>query len=243
MGQLQLRKVTTAQIAEEIASDAYVLVTQQIETDESSREQEGSEELVRIPFSAFAASLGCDLDFDEETEMLYLVNAAGQRIGLGAPVVAGINGIQLYTEIDDTGTQYLIMADQDGNELARTEFTVTGTGGSTSYVCRLINGMSGTKLSYPSGQACVLNYEFYEFYGAEQTSVGANAEIFVKTGTGDYELKRSVAIQQGSNSVPVTPYLQTGTNYVKLQVTAGESGTVKVLEMIGFAPPVSNMMS
>lgn len=229
MGQLQLRKVTTAQIAEEIASDAYVLVTQQIETDESSREQEGSEELVRIPFSAFAASLGCDLDFDEETEMLYLVNAAGQRIGLGAPVVAGINGIQLYTEIDDTGTQYLIMADQDGNELARTEFTVTGTGGSTSYVCRLINGMSGTKLSYPSGQACVLNYEFYEFYGAEQTSVGANAEIFVKTGTGDYELKRSVAIQQGSNSVPVTPYLQTGTNYVKLQVTAGESGTVKVL--------------
>ena len=215
---------TRKTVSEELAEDAYVLVTQ-TETVNG----EAKHVLRRIPFKNFAAALGADVDFDEDTETLYLLNPDGNRIGMGTGVVAGISGLRMYSEIDETGTQYLILEDNEGNELSRTEFTVTGTGGSTAYVCRLINGMNGTKLSFPSGQACVLSYEFYEYYGAEQTAVNANAEVYVKTGTGEYELKRSQTIQQGANSVAVTPYLQTGTNYVKLQVSAGESGTVKVL--------------
>ena len=185
--------------------------------------------LKRIPFQNFASALGADLDYDEETGTLYLVDSRGQRIGGGVTVASGVTGLNMYTETDDTGTQYLILEDGDHNELCRTEFTVTGTGGSTAYICRLINGMNGTKLSFPSGQACVLSYEFYEYYGAEQTTVNANAEVYVKYGTGEYELKRTQTIQQGANALTITDFLQPGTNYVKLQVTAGESGTVKVI--------------
>ncbi len=221
---MAFNKITEKTIAESLRDDTYVLVTQ---TEEINGTEVHS--LRRIPIQKFGALFGADLDWDEESETLFLVNPEGNRIGDGTPVVAGISGLRMYTETDETGTQYLILADNDGNELTRTEFTVQGTGGSTSYVNRLINGMNSTKLSFPSGQACVLQYEFYEYYGAEQTTVGATAEVYVKTGTGDYELKRSQVIQQGANSVAITQYLQTGTNYVKLQVTSGESQTVKVL--------------
>lgn len=217
-------KITEHAASDSIKDDTYVLVTQTEE--ENGRDIHA---LRRIPYNNFAAPLGVDLDFDEDSETLYLINRDGARIGQGTGITAGITGLRLYTETDETGTQYLIMEDSEGNELTRTEFSVQGGGGSTSYVNRLINGMAGTKLSYPSGQACVLNYEFYEYYGAEQTTASATAEIYTKTGTSDYIMRRSTVIQQGANQAVITDYLQPGTNYVKLQVTSGESQTVKVL--------------
>lgn len=221
---MALKYVTNKETSESLENDAHVLITQ-------TEEVNGADKVVlrRIPFKNFAVGLGADLDFDEETQTLYVVNQDGERLGSGTTVQAGISGLNMYTETDDTGTQYLILADADGVELARTEFTVTGTGGSTAYLCRLINGMNSLKLSFPSGQACALSYEFYEYYGQEQTAVNATCEVYVKTATTDYVRARADTIQQGSNTVTVTPYLQSGTNYVKLQVTAGESGTVKVL--------------
>ena len=221
---MAIRKITEKTTTQSLGNDAYVLITQNVTVDGVT-----THALRRIPFAKLAATLGCDLDFDEDTQMLSLVNPEGVRIGSGTPIVAGISGLQMYTETDDTGTQYLILADSDGVELCRTEFTVSGGGGSTAYVCRLINGMSSLKLSYPSGQSCVLGYSFYEYYGNEQTTVNATTEVYVKTATTDYVLARSDTVQQGSNTVDITSYLQPGTNYVKVQVTAGESGTVKVL--------------
>ena len=221
---MAIRKITEKTTTQSLGNDAYVLITQNENIDGVT-----THALRRIPFAKLVASLGCDLDFDEDTQVLSLINSEGVRIGTGTPIVAGISGLQMYTETDDTGTQYLILADSDGVELCRTEFTVTGGGGSTAYVCRLINGMSSLKLSYPSGQNCELSYSFYEYYGNEQTTVNATTEVYVKTATTDYVLARSDTVQQGSNSVDITSYLQPGTNYVKLQVTAGESGTVKVL--------------
>ena len=221
---MAIRKITEKTTTQSLANDAYVLITQNEEVGGVTKHS-----LRRIPFAKLAASLGCDLDFDEDTQMLSLVNPDGERIGSGTPIVAGISGLQMYTETDDTGTQYLILSDSDGTELCRTEFNVSGGGSGTSYVCRLINGMSSLKLSYPSGQTCVLGYSFYEYYGNEQTTVNATAEVYVKTATTDYVLARSDTVQQGNNTVDITSYLQAGTNYVKLQVTAGESGTVKVL--------------
>ena len=221
---MAIRKITEKTTTDSLANDAYVLITQTEEVD-----GENKHALRRIPFNALAAGLGADLDFDEDSQTLYIINPDGERIGVGTPIVAGISGLQMYTETDDTGTQYLILADSDGTELCRTEFSVSGGGSSTSYVCRLINGMSSLKLSFPSGQNCLLNYSFYEYYGNEQTTVNATAEVYVKTATTDYELARTDTVQQGSSSVDITSYLQPGTNYVKLQVTAGESGTVKVL--------------
>ncbi len=221
---MALRTLTEKESSLALTSDAAVIVTQ---TEEVNGEQKSV--VRRVPFAKFAALLGADLKFDEDSQTLFLTNPDGIQIGDGTTVQTGISGLQMYTETDDTGTQYLILADADGVELCRTEFTVSGGGGSTAYVCRLINGMGSLKLSFPSGQACQIGYSFYEYYGNEQTAVNATCEVYTKTATTDYELKRSDTIQQGANSVVVTPYLQPGTNYVKLQVTAGESGTVKVL--------------
>lgn len=221
---MALRRLTEKEISELLAHDAAVIVTQ---TENVNGETKSV--VRRIPFAAFAASLGADLSFDEDEQTLYLTNPDGERIGDGTTVQTGINGLQMYTETDDTGTQYLILADADGVELCRTEFTVSGSGGSTAYVCRLINGMGSLKLSFPSGQACQIGYSFFEYYGNEQTAVNATCEVYTKTATTDYVLRRTDTIQQGTNAVTITPYLQPGTNYVKLQVTAGESGTVKVL--------------
>ena len=221
---MALEFLTNKTTTEALASDACVLITQTETVNGESKRV-----VRRIPFTNFAAPLGADLDFDEETQTLYATNPDGERIGDGTTVQTGISGLQMYTEVDDTGTQYLILADADGVELCRTEFQVSGGGSGTAYVCRLINGMGSLKLSFPSGQACQLGYSFYEYYGNEQTAVNATCEIYTKTATTDYVLQRSDTIQQGSNTVTVTPYLQSGTNYVKVQVTGGESGTVKVL--------------
>ena len=204
-------------------------------------EEKGEEVIATIPpeylalcndvaaLQSLIGDTGFDLDFDEDTEVLYLVNKEGERVGLGTGITAGISGLSMYTETDETNTQYLVLADADGNELCRTEFVVSGSGSSTAYVCRLINGMSSGKLSYPSGQNCLLSYSFVEYYGQEQTTVNAALEVYTKTATTEYTLRRADTIAQGNNSVDVTSYLQNGTNYVKLQITGGESGTVKVL--------------
>ena len=168
---MALKFLTEKTASDSLTSDAYVVVTQTETVNGESKRV-----VRRVPFANFAAALGADLDFDEDTQTLYLVNPDGERIGDGTTVQTGINGLQMYTETDDTGTQYLILADADGVELCRTEFTVTGTGGSTAYVCRLINGMGSLKLSFPSGQACTLGYSFYEYYGNEQTAVNATCE-------------------------------------------------------------------
>ena len=139
---MDIKRVTEKTTTQSLASDAYVLITQNEEVGGVTKHS-----LRRIPFAKLAATLGCDLDFDEDTQMLSLVNPDGERIGSGTPIVAGISGLQMYTETDDTGTQYLILADSDGTELCRTEFNVSGGGSGTSYVCRLINGMSSLKLS------------------------------------------------------------------------------------------------
>ena len=219
-----INKITEKVETNRLKDGAYVLITQ-TETVNGVE----TESLRRIPFNNFAASLGADLAFDEETQTAYMVNKNGDQVGEGCTIQTGIGALNMFTEEDDTGTQYLVLQDGAGNELARCEFVVSGSGSSTAYVCRLVNGMESGKLSFPSGQACVLQYSFYEYYGNEQTTVNATLEVYTKTATTDYELRTSQTIQQGANAATVTPWLQSGTNYVKLQVTGGESGTVKVL--------------
>ena len=178
---------------------------------------------------AVESGLGSDVDFDEDEQQLFLLDSEGNRIGLGTRIVAGITGLQMRTEEDDNNTQYLIISDVNGVELCRTEFTVSGSGSSTAYTCRLINGMSSTNMSIPSGQGCALSYEFYEYYGTERTTVDATAQYYVKSGTGDYELVKTENINQGTHTVSAAEYLSTGTNYFKIQVTGGESGIIKTL--------------
>ena len=173
--------------------------------------------------------VGLDVDFDEEEQTLYLLNGEGTRIGLGTTIVAGITGLQMRTEEDDNATQYLILSDANGVELCRTEFTVQGTGGGSAYTCRLINGMSSANLSLPSGQSCVLTYEFYEFYGQERTTVDGTAQYAVKTGSSDYRVVKTESINQGTHSISCAEFLSSGTNYFRIQVSGGESGMVKTL--------------
>ena len=208
----------------ELAQDAAIIITQTEVVDGVQKQV-----VRRIPYNNFAAALGVDLFFDEGMQTLYMVNPDGETIGNGTAVQTGISGLAMTTETDDTGTQYLILSDQDGSEICRTEFNVSGGGSGTNYVCRLVNRMSSTKLSFPSGQAHQLLYAFYEYYGNEQTTVNATCEIFTKTATTEYESRWQGTVSQGNNVADLSTYLQEGTNYVKLQVTGGESGTVKTL--------------
>lgn len=222
---MALKWLTNKETAEELTENTYIVVTQNETKDGVTRNV-----VRRIPFNNFAAQLGADLDFDDETEMAYLVNKDGVRLGEGTTLRTGISGLQMYTEQDeDTGTQYLVLEDASGSELCRTEFNVSGGGSGTSYVCRLINGMSGTLLNFPSGQNVTLSYSYYERYGNEQTTANATEEIYYKTATTDYQLMRSRGVQQGANTADITNYLQEGTNYIKLQVTGGESGVMKTI--------------
>ena len=168
----------------ELAQDAAIIITQTEVVDGVQKQV-----VRRIPYNNFAAALGVDLFFDEGMQTLYMVNPDGETIGNGTAVQTGISGLAMTTETDDTGTQYLILSDQDGSEICRTEFNVSGGGSGTNYVCRLVNRMSSTKLSFPSGQAHQLLYAFYEYYGNEQTTVNATCEIFTKTATTEYEAR------------------------------------------------------
>ena len=220
-----LKKLTEKKVATNLLDEAYVVVTQQITDDQG----EAKEAVRRIPLATFFSTIGADVDFDQDEQALYLLNRDGVRIGVGTTIIAGITGLQMYTEEDDNATQYLVLADSNGVELCRTEFTVTGSGTGTAYTCRLINGMSSANLSVPSGQGCSLQYEYYEYYGQDRTTVDATAQYFVKTGTSDYQLVKTESINQGTHTVPVSEYLTTGVNYFKIQVAGGESGTIKTL--------------
>ncbi|MCD8308877.1 MAG: DUF6273 domain-containing protein [Clostridia bacterium] len=217
--------LSSKKVATSLLDEAYVLVTQQV-TDDNGTTKEA---VRRIPLATFVKDVGFDVDFDEEEQVLYLLNKEGARVGIGTTIVAGITGLQMTTETDDNDTQYLILSDSNGVELCRTEFTVYGTGSGSAYTCRLINGMSSANLSIPSGQGCTLTYEYYEYYGTERTTVDATAQYYIKTGTSDYQLVKTESIDQGTNSVNATEYLSSGTNYFKIQVTGGESGTIKTL--------------
>ena len=133
-----LKKLTEKKVATNLLDEAYVVVTQQITDDQG----EAKEAVRRIPLATFFSTIGADVDFDQDEQALYLLNRDGVRIGVGTTIIAGITGLQMYTEEDDNATQYLVLADSNGVELCRTEFTVTGSGTGTAYTCRLINGMS-----------------------------------------------------------------------------------------------------
>ncbi|MCD8198384.1 MAG: DUF6273 domain-containing protein [Lachnospiraceae bacterium] len=212
-------------VASSILDEAYVLVTQQVTDDDGDTK----EAVRRVPLETFLTNIGFDVDFDEDAQVLYLLDKTGQRVGVGTTIVAGITGLSMTTEEDDSGNQYLILLDSNGVELCRTEFNATGSGTGSAYTCRLINGMTSANLSFPSGQSCTLTYEYYEYYGTERTTVAATAQYYIRTGTSDYELVKTENIDQGTNSIDCTSYLSTGTNYFKIQVTGGESGTIKTL--------------
>lgn len=220
-----LKSLAEKKVATSLLDQAYVLVTQQV-TDDDGVEKEA---VRRIPLATFFSNIGVDVDFDEEEQALYLLNKEGIRIGVGTTIIAGITGLQMTTETDDNATQYLVLSDSNGVELCRTEFTVTGSGSGSAYTCRLINGMSSANLSVPSGQGCTLQYEYYEYYGQDRTTVDGTAQYYVKTGTSDYKLVKTEGINQGTHTVSVAEHLSSGVNYVKIQVTGGESGMIKTL--------------
>jgi len=220
-----LKKLTEKKVATNLLDEAYVVVTQQVTDDDNVTK----EAVRRIPLATFFSTIGADVDFDQDEQALYLLNRDGVRIGVGTTIIAGITGLQMYTEEDDNATQYLVLADSNGVELCRTEFTVSGSGTGTAYTCRLINGMSSANLSVPSGQGCVLQYEYFEYYGQDRTTVDGTAQYYVKTGTSDYQLVKTESINQGTHTVSVSEFLTTGVNYFKIQVTGGESGMIKTL--------------
>ena len=106
---MAFNKITEKETANTLRADTYVLVTQ---TETVNGEEVHS--LRRVPFATFAASMGFDVEFDEGESMLYLVNSEGTRVGLGTQIVAGISGLNMYTETVE-GVVYLVIEDADGN--------------------------------------------------------------------------------------------------------------------------------
>ena len=175
---MAFNKITEKETANTLRSDTYVLVTQ---TETVNGEEVHS--LRRVPFATFAASMGFDVEFDEGESMLYLVNSEGTRVGLGTQIVAGISGLNMYTETVE-GVVYLVIEDADGNELGRVVLPSGGGGGPTgNYSVRIINGMGGTSLTVASTQQTILKCTYVEYYGSEIESSSGLMTIQYKLST------------------------------------------------------------
>ena len=215
---MALKKLTERTSTSELASDAYILVTQTEVVD-----GERKHVLRRIPYTNFAAALGAEVEFDEEEQKIYLQSPNGTRIGQGTALALGITGLQLDTEVDDDGMQYLVLKDENGIEICRTEFNVTATGASAGDTIALSNrttvgGVNTTALTIIKGGSATLSYTFYiRDVNNELVEGNATAKYYVNN-----TLVRYGTIAQGVNTVTFTSddtgNLITGTNTIIVRV-------------------------
>ena len=220
--------VTAQWLEDNVSGGETIAIDKSLLVSDAAADSKVVGDVIRTIQATLEDECGYDVDFDENTQTLYVTNSEGVRVGLGTTIRAGISGLAMDTEtVDDV--YYLVLSDEKGTEICRTEITGGGGGGGTSYVARLINGMSGLQLSFPSGKPCVIDYSFYEYYGQEQTAVNAQAKYLMRTATTEYAEVGRETVAQGDNSVDITDYLQAGTNYLQIKVTGGESLIEKTL--------------
>lgn len=178
---------------------------------------------------------GCveDVEFDENGSLLYLIDKQGHQIGNGTTIIAGIAGLSMEVETDENEISYLVLYDNNGEELCRTVLPAGGGGGSaSSYECRLVNTSGASSFSLALGQSLELTYTYAENYGGESTGADATATYFVKNGTGEFvQYGNPVNIHQGSNSIDCSSALVAGANTIRIQVVGGESGISKTLNI------------
>lgn len=210
--------VTEKTTVSALKNDAHVLITQ-------TENVNGTEKYVfrRIPFAKFAAMLGSDLDWDQQAGTLFMTNPDGSRIGDGTPVVAGISGLNMYTEIDDTGKQYLILEDADGIELTRTEIAATGGGGGGSsyeYKMTLTNLLPSRILTAAEDAPVNLQFSYSSENDDEYDDGDGIGSIIVNNVN-----RATFAASQGENTIDIQNYLAPGANTVKIKVTNSEDNS------------------
>jgi len=175
-----------------------------------------------------------DVEFDESGSLLYLIDKQGRQIGNGTTIIAGIAGLSMEVETDENEIAYLVLYDNNGEELCRTVLPAGGGGGggASSYECRLVNTSGASSFSLALGQSLELSYTYAENYGGESTGADATATYFVKNGAGEFvQYGNSVNIHQGSNSIDCSSALVSGANTIRIQVVGGESGISKTLNI------------
>ena len=156
---------------------------------------------------------GYDVDFDENTNTLYLKNSNGSRIGLGTSIQAGISGLEMHTETIDS-LNYLVLSDQNGIEICRTEIVGggSGSGGTDNVTMSMTNGMEWLSTTLRLGSSCPLTVSW------------ASTIDDVPTGNGTMKItvnrsvRETLNVTQGNVTVDVGPYLSSGGNSVSLSV-------------------------
>ena len=120
---MSVNPVTGKPSVEQLGADAKLLVTQSV-TDNGDT----YEDLVRVPVRNLPAGLGFDVEYDSETQMVYIVDANGSKIGTGAQVRAGLDGLEIKAEddYDEDGNivQYIALYNEEGTLISRTEVSI-----------------------------------------------------------------------------------------------------------------------
>ena len=132
-----------------------------------------------------------------------------------------------------------------GGEIVSAPVEITGGGGGgTSYIARLINGMSSNTLTVAASDKTMLTASFYEYYGEISTGVNGTLEVAYKLSTdGEWVIysKQNVA-QNTPFSVNVVSILTTDkiTN-IRFTVTDGESDISRSLTDIILPETLTNI--
>ena len=209
-------KLTEKEVAT-LSQSAYVVVTQQATVNGETKEV-----VRRVSLAEFFSGIQMDVEYDTETNMLYLVNAGGTRIGLGTQINAGVSGLVMDVEQDeeDETVNYLVLLDGEGNELTRTELPATGSGGgggtATGSTVRITNLMASRALTLVD---TATTYPIQASWSSTDSTTGDS------TGNGSaswYVGGSRVAVEsipQGNYSFDIRPYLTDGTtNTVRLTI-------------------------
>ena len=204
---MAVNKISEKTTSNTVQSDAHVLVTQTEEVD-------GSEvhSLRRVPFvrvaDAAAAAVGFDVEYDNDTQLLYLVDRNGTRIGTGATIKAGLDGLEIKAEddYDDDGNivQYIALYNEDGDLISRTEVSINVSSVTAGDNVKLVNTtkVNGTTTNsitsvYGAQDGVTLTFNFYIYDSA--------GDLVQDNGTARFTINGVVVgystITQGSNAV------------------------------------------
>lgn len=169
---MSVNPVTGKPSVEQLGADAKLLVTQSV-TDNGDT----YEDLVRIPVRNLPAGLGFDVEYDSETQMVYIVDANGSKIGTGAQVRAGLDGLEIKAEddYDEDGNivQYIALYNEEGTLISRTEVSINVSSITAGDNVKLVNttkanGVTTNSLMsvYGAEDGVTLTYNFYIYDSA-----------------------------------------------------------------------------
>jgi len=159
---------------------------------------------------------GAAFKFDKTTKKLSLMNLEGNQLGDSVRITPGLEGATLEVVKEDD-VNYLVLYDEDGIEVSRTELPAGGGGGGGASSTLKVFFIGANTVNVAEGQRCVTQMSVSSTIDGVETG---NCTAVIST---NGVVRATREIQQGVVSIDWTDYLNAGTN----------TGTVKVTDSYG----------